>query len=289
MKATTYKTFLPLFPGFYNTFIDFDEMFDSEIYEINRNRESKGLPKIWSGEVISGDKYKQYEIDVCKLYVTKVNEVFNKTFNTTIKISFESLYSPKEYNFSTDSINVAIEINKTNLKKLNKLIREGFDYLEDWVYDRYKSRSGFIPRHSNDFERWLDSDDSEFWLSSEHKVGAILELLFDYCYEANDDVEIHKGNFDSTMFEYINENISFYQYTMYDSEQLESYVFINNEFVISEGYKNAFDEYTSIINKDLKFWNDTQCTEIPKQITFDEWVKKYNIDVNTYMVECELS
>lgn len=286
MKTTTFKTFLPLFPGFYETFLDYDEMFDSKFDELNNIRQSNGLDIIdYSGDVCTNDEYKRYNVDVSKLYVTKVNEIFNKIFNTTIKITFEDLISPKEYNFSTDSINVSININKTNLKKLNILIKEGYDYLANKVKEDYTSCSGFISSHSNDFDRWLDNEDSEFWLSSEHKVGAMLGLLFDYCDELND-LNI-KDSFDSTMFDYISDNLYFDNYTKYTFEQLESFNLIDGDFVESQGYKNAFDEYVSVKSKELKFWALTQSTPMPKQLTFDEWCNKNQIDVNTYLCEHE--
>lgn len=272
MKAIAYKTWLPKFDGFYETLVTFDNVFEDALYEINDVRGKKGLKDVSTWELCTNENYKRYNQDVCKLYVTKVNELINSNLGLNIKISFDSLWSPKEYNFTSDEIYCTILINKTDQEKIDKLINKGFDFLKKAIKERFTSKDGFYSNHSNDIVRWLDSTDNEYYLNCTYKVGAMFDMLLDYI-----------------MCNHITEQCSFYDYCNFTGEQLESYMFIDGEFVACEGYMNAINEYNSGIARELKFWALTQCTPMPKQLTFDEWCLRYKIDVNTYLVETEIS
>ena len=291
MKAIAYKTWLPKFDGFYETLVSFDNLFEDELYEINKVRSDGGLKDVSTWELCTDENYKRYNQDVCKLYVMKVNELINSNLDLNIKISFDSLWSPKEYNFTSDEIYCTILINKTDQKKIDKLINMSFDFLKKAIKERFTSKDGFYSNHSNDIVRWLDSTDSEYYLNCTYKVGAMFDMLLDYISE-NLEVESEDNdilNFTYRMYNHITEQCSFYNYCDFTGEQLESYMFIDGEFVACEGYMNAINEYNSGIAHELKFWTLTQCTPMPKQLTFDEWCLRYKIDVNTYLVKSEIS
>lgn len=237
MKAIAYKTWLPKFDGFYETLVTFDNVFDSEIYEINDVRSKKGLKDVSTWELCTSENYQRYNQDVCKLYVKKVNELINSNLGLNIEIGFDSLWSPKEYNLTSDKIHCTILINKTNQKKIDKLIKNSFDFLKDAILERFTSRDGFYSHHSNNIVRWLDVNDSEYYLNCTYKVGAMFDMLLDYISENFNDEIIDNDilNFTYGMFEHINEQCSFYEYCDFSGEQLESYVFIDSEFVQSEG------------------------------------------------------
>ena len=89
-----------------------------------------------------------------------------------IKIEFQAIQSPKFYNFSNDSINVAV---KVNLKALIGLIAERRESAAKYFKDKYTSCSGFISFHSPDIENWLN--EGYIIENTAHRVGALLDCL----------------------------------------------------------------------------------------------------------------
>jgi len=67
---------------------------------------------------------------------------------------FESLQSPREYNFSTDQIFVNLSEESVN-KIISDLRSNPKTSFENIVNDRLTSRSGFISYYSNDYKQYL--------------------------------------------------------------------------------------------------------------------------------------
>ena len=85
-------------------------------------------------------------------------------------IIFESIVSPKFYNFGNDSINC--EVSLSSRGELDDYLSENADAFGDYLKDRYTSRDGFSSSHSNDPIDWSD------WHDDEHKFGAVLDFWF---------------------------------------------------------------------------------------------------------------
>lgn len=166
MKA---KTFLPCFAGFYETVLTPDYIFEQEVDEY---------------DCFTWDDFdnKKYEIAVSKKHCNTVEKLINSELGLNCKITFESLYNPREYNFSTDSINISIDYSK---RKLDRLIKEHYDELSKIVKEKYTSRSGSWSSHSAYFNDWLNKSDLEYYGNSEYKLGAILEMLFGIATDRN--------------------------------------------------------------------------------------------------------
>lgn len=171
MKATTtkFETFLPLFTGFYETNFEADE--SNEFEYVSDMREEKGLNTI-TFDQFEFD-YKGYYLEISKKCTSFLSDELKKLGFVTC-INFQSLHSPKEYNFSNDSINVKIELSKKNIKTINAFLKANISEFEDFLTENYTSYSGFISFHSTNPKEWLPNE----WIEKpKHKLGAILGFI----------------------------------------------------------------------------------------------------------------
>ena len=90
-------------------------------------------------------------------------------------IKFESLESPKYYNYSNDSINVLIDPNK---ETISNYIYEHKDEFCKYLRDNYTSCDGFVSSHSNSFDEWecLTKNFRSFKIHS-HYLGSVLQFI----------------------------------------------------------------------------------------------------------------
>jgi len=174
METTKFETFLPLFPGFYNTYLESDDAETSELDYINEQRAENGLEQIeWDKCEFDYDEYRQR---VSKAYTNAVEHEL-KSLGLVNNIEFQELISPKEYNFSTDSIDVEIDV---NIENLQKYIAENKQKFIEYLKEKYTSCSGFISSYSTDFDVW--SEDTDTFTNFEcngHYLGSILDFILD--------------------------------------------------------------------------------------------------------------
>lgn len=158
-----YNTFCPLFPGFYNTVFECD----SEEREMDSYNEENGTDYKYDDFTFD---YTDYNNRIAKAFVNRVEREL-KAF-LPIKLEFQEVISPKEYNFRNDSINISATL---SLDKLLKLIRDRYKDAVLYFKNTYTSCSGFISHHSNDITDWLRK---EYILENpEHRIGALLNCL----------------------------------------------------------------------------------------------------------------
>lgn len=164
------KTFLPIFNGFYNSIWQFDD--DYVMSNINDTRQGKNLKNI---EMDNMDiNYRQYETDIsmelCDIVQRKLSDYIHN-------IEYENVYSPKEYNFSSDVINCIITPNIDNIKKfIYEHKKEYAEYLEN----KYTSYDGFMSSYSNKFDVWeADTEKFNNLGINSHCLGSILEFISD--------------------------------------------------------------------------------------------------------------
>ena len=86
------KTYLPLFPGFYETGFDFDPgcEFDSAIEHLGYSTDLS-----CNIDDVAKVDYNQYREDVAKACVTAVYDALGDVVEGLDKITFESIRSPK--------------------------------------------------------------------------------------------------------------------------------------------------------------------------------------------------
>ena len=180
------KSYLPIFPGFYNTIFEPDE--DQEIESINDTRKENGLNEV-DFDKIDFD-YREYEKDVSRQCVGFIQGVLKRDLNNGINIEFENLYSPKEYNFSNDSINVTYRINKHFELALIKYINENLEDFQTYLKGRFTSYDGFISFYSNDSDIWLNEYCRDLE-SDPVYIGALLDF-----YLLNEDEDLEMSMYD---------------------------------------------------------------------------------------------
>ena len=168
------ETWLPLFIGFYETYLNGDSDIDNYLDDTNLNYDDLNID------------YDKYHQDVSKWMVNEITELL-KEIGIDCTINYQNLISPKEYNFSTDSINIEIELSPETLKSIKKLIDDNFDGISKIIKDDYTSRSGFISSHSNDINDWkINTKNWSDFSENGHYLGKVLEMLL---LVSNDEIE----------------------------------------------------------------------------------------------------
>jgi hypothetical protein len=194
--STTVKigTWLPCFPGFYNTIFDPD--FDQEIYYLTK--ESGELPEDTdAGDLLYGWDNASYERAVveaiCKSLINRRNRYLPDDCGI-IGCRLERVVNPKEYNFTNDSANVEFEIDMALFAPwLRKYL---LDHEVEWakhLRSRYTSRDGFMSYYSNNPEHWhhcieamlngIELDDGGVYhrrvVEPDHLLGRLLEFILE--------------------------------------------------------------------------------------------------------------
>jgi hypothetical protein len=161
--SKSHATWAPLFPGFYGTIFEYDrESEDIEYY----NEEND----IELGYDDFDFDYSDYRNRICRAFVNRLEKEISELI--PIKIEYQSISSPREYNFNNDSINVKVTV---NLQNLIKLISDRKQAAVQYFKERYTSRSGFISYHSNKIYDWLNR---EYVMECpDHRIGALLDCL----------------------------------------------------------------------------------------------------------------
>lgn len=103
-------------------------------------------------------------------YVKKFNALIIENFEFDLTLEFESMKSPREYNFTTDIIFAYLP--EQNLKMLLEDIDQ--TSLEKLIAEKFTSRSGFISYYSNSLAEWLKQPFSEW---DHNQLGTLLECL----------------------------------------------------------------------------------------------------------------
>lgn len=126
-----FKTFAPLFSGFYESMWapDFENI---EYKEFN---------------------WKAYANDTARAFVYQLAKELKRE-NILTAITFEEVISPKEYNFTTDSINILVDMSEENILNLQNHIKENIDVYRERIKEEHTSRSGFISFTSNNIDEW---------------------------------------------------------------------------------------------------------------------------------------
>ena len=129
------KMQLPLFPGFYNSHLD--GLIESEIEQRAENGET---------EPATGYNYAAVRLALCRAWVKALNDELGTSF------AFSSLWSPREYNFTSDQI--TIEANPEDTAKLEAM-RGTADFRRVLVA-ALTPRDGFYPFYDSDesAEEW---------------------------------------------------------------------------------------------------------------------------------------
>lgn len=157
------ETFLPVFPGFYGTSFEADD--NAEFEHINEERNKIGLSSV-DFDCIEFD-YKAANENTAKLACQYVHN----TLDCVNGVKFQKIISPREYNFTNDSINCEIDL---NVKMMLDYLAQNAAEFAEYLKEKYTSYDGFISFHSNDVDDWT-------WeyikAEASHRVGACLAFI----------------------------------------------------------------------------------------------------------------
>jgi len=141
---TKFNLAVPFFPGFYNSILD--DFIDREI-EMEMEGDGKPgdeyyrAPQTWE-EVDAKACYPCASLAIAKAWLNAFNA------ETGLNLEWETMTSPKEYNFQTDRVYADIDAN--TLAKL-ATAKDTPDFAEV-LRAKFTSRDGFMSFYSNDVE-----------------------------------------------------------------------------------------------------------------------------------------
>ena len=151
------KTCIIPFDGFYESITM--SLLEPDLDSENQNQREEGLPEIIDWEVIDCGFY-----NVAKEWVKSYRNWLESEFNLKLEsLQFESLSSPREYNFTTDRI--FCNISDEDIVKLHEFaLKHHLDHAT--VQDAFASRDGFHSFYDDFVNEWsnkpvLDWDHNE--------------------------------------------------------------------------------------------------------------------------------
>ena len=140
MKKSNNQTLVKIpFSGFYNSI--HDSIIDSVLeHETEFYADVDKANKIIL-DVLNINHYNKIREELSKVFVEGINKLFWYEYDINLDLEFDSLKSPKFYNYSTDEIYCYVDNNKIN--ELVALLDNENDFIEV-LKDKYQSRDGFI-------------------------------------------------------------------------------------------------------------------------------------------------
>ena len=138
------------FAGFYNSIWSDGIDRAEEMYLENLEQEDGVKIEASSDAIWRAADYVAMYSYVARKYVDYLNDYIKDEFDLDLDLKFESMQSPREYNFTTDRL--FCYISEENLRKLRSFVAE--DELRLAIKTRFTSRSGFISSYDNDLDDW---------------------------------------------------------------------------------------------------------------------------------------
>jgi len=194
------------FCGFYYSTIS--EAVDSEIerdLEARSEEDEDFDTDEWEDNINYSALYKR----LAKDYLEEFNKLINESFPVGIKLEWESMTSPKEYNFSTDRIFAYIDM--ADICKLALLTSK--EKLAESIQQRFTDRPGFISYYSNDIDDWLAKDLTEW---DHNELGTLLIAAIESCGMQVREIE---SQAEEKVIEYMSGNGVIWEYENYGENQ----------------------------------------------------------------------
>jgi hypothetical protein len=157
------------FAGFYNSIWSDGIDRAEEMYLENLEQEDGVKIEASSDAIWRAADYGAMHNYVARKYVDYLNDSIKDEFDLDLDLKFESMQSPREYNFETDRI--FCYISDENLRKLRSFVPE--DELRLAIKTRFTSRSGFISSYPNNLDDW-DADPTTW---DHNEIGTLFVAL----------------------------------------------------------------------------------------------------------------
>ena len=140
MKQSNTKTLVKIpFSGFYNSI--HDSIIDSALeYESECYADSDKANDIIL-DVLNSNHFNKIREELSKVFVESINELYRYEYDINLGLEFDSLKSPRFYNYSTDEIYCYVDNDKIN--ELIALLDNENDFIEV-LKDKYQSCDDFI-------------------------------------------------------------------------------------------------------------------------------------------------
>ena len=158
------------FPGFYGSWLSSD-LDNVEEREAEYLAEEHGLEASAAAELILDHmKYGTAHDYLARQWVEYFRNHVAETFDLQLDLTFESMTSPREYNFATDRI--FCHISDEDVQVLFDAIPT--EVLRATIKARFTSYDGFMSFYSNDVDEWLEKPLIEW---DHNELGTLLEAL----------------------------------------------------------------------------------------------------------------
>lgn len=124
------------FAGFYESIYDIhiDNTIEYYLYDLEGEQLEKAQDAVYMMN------YDATRKAICEHYIQAYNQVFYDQFNIDLNLSFNSLYSPKFYNFENDRL--FVNIDPEIFKQVIQLLDD--EVMQETLSEKYKTRDGYI-------------------------------------------------------------------------------------------------------------------------------------------------
>lgn len=139
---------LPSFHGFYESI--WSTMADDEYEYIAQEHH---VTEIDGWEQVNRE---QFEQDICERYANFAIDEMNFALGLHLLQGVVQIWSPREYNFTTDKIYVVVELSDADRERIVHLMLSDYNRLKEVIHQEHTSRDGFISFMSNDIDEWLN-------------------------------------------------------------------------------------------------------------------------------------
>jgi hypothetical protein len=163
------------FEGFYESRYsgEIDMIEEQESQNLEESRDNGIEASTYASALFDATNYAKVFKDVAKAYAESFNRIASKSLGIDLNLKFESLDSPREYNFVTDRI--FVKVNVATVKALFDLsAKAGHSKLAFRIFEQFTSRDGFASFYSNDINVWLQRDVTEW---DHNQIGTLLAAL----------------------------------------------------------------------------------------------------------------
>ena len=136
--------------GTYQTFLSPDYIYERDCCEYD-HAFNKGLISEDELDYLHEASYKYFDFmnylnTIGQYALNEISEFFDD-INHFLKIKLANqsyeVYSPREYNFQTDGMDYFVEIDEREIDNLGTRLKGNNKFLT-WIYDSYRTKSGFI-------------------------------------------------------------------------------------------------------------------------------------------------
>lgn len=150
------------FPGFYEShlsgMVDWDESQELENFEERERAYQPYELRLDANDVLAAYQehtyYSRAYVKIAEDYASAASEYLSDLFGARFTLAFESMTSPKFYNFETDRLFAYISPGKAKWL-FRQSAADNHKTLAAVIADRFTSRSGFMPFYPSEVTPWL--------------------------------------------------------------------------------------------------------------------------------------